>query len=262
MVLEILCATPKPPRIPKSTPPPVPRRPLPPPPSDQVTPTQYSRHRRTSLLPLALATKRPCPTPQYGSLLQRRASQSAPPAIWVIAPCASPPAATSDFGETFEFPGLLAVCAERLLLVGHSSKWLKNGSPRPSMVQSRSRRQRHHHHHHHHHHRAPQRRRTPTLSRPCRRLTGARRTLPQKRHRQLNRAPQRRRSPPLSRPRRRPTGARRTLPPQRQRHLNRAPQRRCTRLLSRPWRRLTGARHPLPPHRQRPSHHPGPRISS
>ena len=100
-----------------------------------------------------------------------------PPAIWVIAPCASPPAATPDFGETFEFPALRAVCAERLLLVGHSSKWLQNGSPRPSMVQSRSRRQRHHHHHHHHHHRTPQRRAPPPLSRPARRLTGARSLL-------------------------------------------------------------------------------------
>ena len=78
VVLEILCATPKPPRIPKPAPQRVPRRPLPPPPSDQVTLTQYSRHRRSSLLPLAPAPKRPCPTPQYGSLLQRRASQSAP----------------------------------------------------------------------------------------------------------------------------------------------------------------------------------------
>ena len=79
VVLEILCAIPKPPRIPKPAPQPVPRRPLPPPASDQVTLTQYSRHRRSSLLPLARAPKRPCPTPQYGSLLQRRASQSAPP---------------------------------------------------------------------------------------------------------------------------------------------------------------------------------------
>ena len=79
MLLEILCATPKPPRIPKPAPQPVPRRPLPLPSSDQVTLTQYSRHRRSSLLPLALAPKGPCPTPQYGSLLQRRASQSAPP---------------------------------------------------------------------------------------------------------------------------------------------------------------------------------------
>ena len=79
VVLEILCATPKPPRIPKPAPQPVPRRPLPPPASDQVTLTQYSRHRRSSLLPLAPAPKRPCPTPQYGPLLQRRASQSAPP---------------------------------------------------------------------------------------------------------------------------------------------------------------------------------------
>ena len=63
-----------PPRIPKPGPQPVPRRPLPPPASDQVTLTQYSRHRRSSLLPLAPALKRPCPTPQYGSLLQRRAS--------------------------------------------------------------------------------------------------------------------------------------------------------------------------------------------
>ena len=261
-----------------------------------MTQTQYSRHRRTSLLPLASAPKRPCPTPQFGSLLQRRASQSAPPAIWVITPCGSPTAATPDFGETFEFPALRAVCAERLLLVGHSSKWPQNGSPRPSMVQSRSRRQRHHHHHHHHHHRTPQRRAPPPLSRPARRLTGARRTvppkrhrqlnrapqrrhslplfrpwrrltgarrtLPPKRHRQLNRAPQRRRSPALSRPWRRLTGARRTLPPQRQWHLNRAPQRRCTPPLSRPWRRLTGARDPLPPHRHRPSRHPGVWISS
>ena len=49
VVLEILCATPKPPRIPKPAPQPVPRRPLPPPTSDQVTLTQYSRHRRSSL---------------------------------------------------------------------------------------------------------------------------------------------------------------------------------------------------------------------
>ena len=185
-----------------------------------------------------------------------------PPSIWVIAPCASPPAATPDFGETFEFPALRALCAERLLFIGHSSKWLQNGSPRPSMVQSRSQRQRHHHHHHHHHHRAPQRRRTPPLSWPWRRQTGARRTRPPQGQRHLNRAYQRRRSPPLSRPWRRLTGARRTLPPQRQQHLNRAPQRRCTPPLSRPWRRVTGARHPLPPHRQRPSHHPGVWISS
>ena len=160
-VLEIMCATPKPPRIPKPAPPPVPRWPLPPPPSDQVTLIRYSRHRRTSLLPLAPAPKRPCPTPQYGSLLQQRASQSAPPAIWVIAPCVSPPAATPHFAEAFEFPTLRAVCTERLLLIRHSSQWLQNGSPRPSMVQSRSQRQRHHHHHHH---RAPQRRRTPPQS--------------------------------------------------------------------------------------------------
>ena len=63
VVLEILCATPKPPRIPKPAPQPVPRRPLPPPASDQMTLTQYSRHRRSSLLPLAPAPKRPCPTP-------------------------------------------------------------------------------------------------------------------------------------------------------------------------------------------------------
>ena len=184
MVLEILCATPKPACIPKPARAPVPRRPLPPPPSDQVTLTQYSRHRRTSLLPLAPAPKRPCPTPQYGSLFQRRASQSAPPtgeaAIWVIALCASPPAATPNFGETFKFPALRPVCTARLLLIGHSSKWLQNGSPRPSMVQSRSQRQRHHHHHHH---RAPQRRRTPPLSPPWRRLTGARHPLPPHRQR-------------------------------------------------------------------------------
>ena len=89
VVLEFLCATPKPPRIPKP-PPPVPRRPLPPPPSDHVTLTQYSRHRRTSLLPLAPAPKRPCPTPQYGSLLQRRASQSAPPQFGSLLPAQAP----------------------------------------------------------------------------------------------------------------------------------------------------------------------------
>ena len=79
MVLEVLCATPKHPRIPKLPPQPVPRRPPPPQASDQVTLTQYYRHRRSSLLPLAPAPKRPCPTPQFGSLLGRRASQSAPP---------------------------------------------------------------------------------------------------------------------------------------------------------------------------------------
>ena len=69
VVLEIPCATPTPPHIPKPAPQLVPRRPLPPPASDQVTLTQYSRHRRSSLLPLAHAPKRPCPTLQYGSLL-------------------------------------------------------------------------------------------------------------------------------------------------------------------------------------------------
>ena len=79
VVLEVLCATPKPPPIRKPPPQPVPRRPPPPPASDQVTLTQYSRHRCSSLLSLAPAPKRPCPTPQFGSLLERRASQSAPP---------------------------------------------------------------------------------------------------------------------------------------------------------------------------------------
>ena len=79
MVLEILCAPPKRPLIPKPAPQPVPRRPLSPPASDHVTLTQYSRHYRSSHLPPASAPKRSCPTPQYSSLLQRRASQSAPP---------------------------------------------------------------------------------------------------------------------------------------------------------------------------------------
>ena len=110
MVLEVLCATPKPPRIPKPPPQSVPRWPPPPLASEQVTLTQYSKHRRSSLLPLAPAPKRPCPNPQFGSLLEWRASESAPPTaeapVWVIAPCASPPAATPDFGETFQFPAL------------------------------------------------------------------------------------------------------------------------------------------------------------
>ena len=122
VVLEILCATPKHPRIPR----PLPHRPPPPPASDQVTLTQYSRHRRSSLLPLAPAPKRPCPTPQFGSLLtaqanQRRASQCAPPTakapIWVIAPYAGPPAATPDFGETFQFPALLQRLSKRIFTV-------------------------------------------------------------------------------------------------------------------------------------------------
>ena len=83
-VLEILCATPKPPRIPKPAPQPVPRRPLPSPASDQLTVTQYSKHRRSSLLPLAPAPKRPCPTPP------------------------------------FQFRALRQVCTERLLHIGHS----------------------------------------------------------------------------------------------------------------------------------------------
>ena len=45
----------------------------------RIGPPKYSRHRRSSLLPLAPAPKRPCPTPQFGSLLKRQASQSAPP---------------------------------------------------------------------------------------------------------------------------------------------------------------------------------------
>ena len=124
VVLEIVCATPKPPRIPKPAPQPVPRWPPPPPASDPVTLTQYSRHRRSSLLPPAPAPKRPYPTPQFGSLLQRRASQSAPPteeaAAWVIAPCASTPAATPDFGEAFQFPALRQVCTRRLLQIRNS----------------------------------------------------------------------------------------------------------------------------------------------
>ena len=79
VVLEVLCATPKHPPIPKPPPQPVPRRPPPPRASDQVTLTQYSRHRRSSLLPMAPAPKRPCPTPRFGSLLRQPASQSAPP---------------------------------------------------------------------------------------------------------------------------------------------------------------------------------------
>ena len=141
VVLEVLCATPKHPPIPKPPPQPVPRRPPPPRARDQVTLTQYSRHHRSSLLPMAPAPKRPCPTPQFGSLLGPP-SQSAPPTaeapvwviapcasppavwlvaraaslsvrpptaeapVWVIAPCASPPAATPDFGETVQFPAL------------------------------------------------------------------------------------------------------------------------------------------------------------
>ena len=124
VVLEILCATPKPPCIPKPPPQPVPRRPQPPPASDHVTLTQYSRHRCSSLLPLAPAPKRPCPSPQLRSSLKWRASESAPPtaeaAIWVIAPYASPPAPTPDFGEIFQFPALRQVCTERLLHIGHS----------------------------------------------------------------------------------------------------------------------------------------------
>ena len=55
VVLEVLCATPKPPRIPKPPPQPVPCQPPPLAASDHVTLTQYSRHPRSSLLPLALA---------------------------------------------------------------------------------------------------------------------------------------------------------------------------------------------------------------
>ena len=69
VVLEILCATPKQPRIPKPPQRPLPRPLAPPPASDQVTLTHDSRHRRSSLLPLAPAPKRPCPTPQFCSLL-------------------------------------------------------------------------------------------------------------------------------------------------------------------------------------------------
>ena len=49
-----------------------------PPASDQVTLTQYSRQRRSSLLPLAPAPKRPCPTPQY-SHCSRGVRLSPPP---------------------------------------------------------------------------------------------------------------------------------------------------------------------------------------
>ena len=98
VVLEILCATPKPPRIPKPAPQLVPRRPLPPPTSDQVTMTQYSRHRRSSLLPLALLQSGHAPPrstvhcssgvrlslpplperPQFGSLLPAQAPPQRP----------------------------------------------------------------------------------------------------------------------------------------------------------------------------------------
>ena len=39
--------------------------------------------------------------------------------VWVLAPCASPPAATPDFGEAFPFPALRQVCTGRLLHIGH-----------------------------------------------------------------------------------------------------------------------------------------------
>ena len=73
MVLEILWATPKHPRIPKPPPRPLPRWPPPRPATDEVTLTQYSRHRCSWLLPLAPGPKRPCPTPQLGSLLPAQA---------------------------------------------------------------------------------------------------------------------------------------------------------------------------------------------
>ena len=126
MLLEILCATPQYPRIHKPPPQSVPCRPPPPPPSDQVTPTEYSRHRRSSLHPLARALKRPNPAPQFDSLLpaqapQQLASQPAPPTaeapIWVIAPYASPSAATPDFNETFQLPSLWQRLTKRIFTV-------------------------------------------------------------------------------------------------------------------------------------------------
>ena len=66
VVPEAISAPPTPPRVPKPPPRAAPSRPLcppPPPSSDQVTPTQCNRHRRSSLLPLASAPKRPCPAP-------------------------------------------------------------------------------------------------------------------------------------------------------------------------------------------------------
>ena len=78
VVVENLCATPKPPRIPKPAPQPVPRWPLPPPASDQVTLTQYSRHRRSSLLPFAPAPKRPAP-PRSTVLCSSAVRLSPPP---------------------------------------------------------------------------------------------------------------------------------------------------------------------------------------
>ena len=107
VVLEILCATPRPPRIPKPAPQPVPRRPLPPPASDQVTLTQYSRHRRSSLT--GFRNKAAMPHPAVRFIAPAACVFVRPPAgeaaIGVIAPCASPPAATPDFGETFQFQG-------------------------------------------------------------------------------------------------------------------------------------------------------------
>ena len=118
---------PKTPRIPKPAPPHVPRRPLPPPPSDQVTLTQYSRHRRTSLLPLAPAPKRPCPTPQYCSLLQRRASQSAPPQFGSFLPAQAPLQLPQTSARRSNFQ-LFGQCARASLthraLFQMASKWL------------------------------------------------------------------------------------------------------------------------------------------
>ena len=110
VVLEAISAAPKPPPVSPSCPP-VFRLVdhFPPPPSDQVTLTQYSRHRCSSLLPLALARKQLCPAPtslppqpQFGPLLPRTSHPAAAATIQVVAPSASPP----DFSETFQLPAL------------------------------------------------------------------------------------------------------------------------------------------------------------
>ena len=78
MVLKILCASPKPPRITKPPPQPVPCRPPPPPASHQVTLTEYSRHGGAA----------PFLTAPTGSHPKAAVPQ---PAVCFVAHCASPP---------------------------------------------------------------------------------------------------------------------------------------------------------------------------
>ena len=92
VVLEVLCATPKHPRIPK------------PPPQPSIAGAAVPHYSHWLPPQSGRAPPRSLARCSSGEPLSQPATAEAP--AWVIAPCARPPAATPDLGETFQFPAL------------------------------------------------------------------------------------------------------------------------------------------------------------